>query len=69
MCYHKTTHFAVSKKEDRTKRRTKVSSCVHFMYCGMPQDICLAEVKSNSDKIKFIVLAITELYLYECIIM
>ena len=35
------------------------------MYCGMPKGTCRAEAMSNSEKIKPVALAVTELHLSE----
>ena len=38
---------------------------MHRMYCGMPKGTCLAEAMLNSEKIKCIALAVTNLRLSE----
>ena len=59
----KLTLFAVSKDEWDTKEDTGKS--MQCAYCGMPKGTSRAEVTSNSEKIKSIVLAVIELCLFE----
>ena len=48
----KSTPFAVSQDEWDTKENTGKSMKMHCTYCGMPKGTSLAEVTSNSEKIK-----------------
>ena len=59
------TPFSVSKDEWDAKETLVSPRRIYFMYCSMPKGMCLAEVTSNSEKIKLIALAIIKLHLSE----
>ena len=61
----KLTPFTVSKDEWYTKEDIGKFIRMHRMYCSVPKGTCLAEVMSNSEKIKPIALAVIKLHLSE----
>ena len=59
-------HLLLSAKMNGKQRRTLASPRrMHCTYCGMPRGTCLAEVMSNSNKVKSIAIVVIELHLSE----